>query len=79
MTKTTTNCDGEKPASAGFLCPSCGRRKLFVVYTRNREDRILRVRQCRFCSRRVMTFEQVYGGAYPPQSGRPDGPVGAAE
>ena len=45
----------------GIECPRCGCRHLHVVYTRHRNKRILRVRECRHCGRRIKTYEQVCG------------------
>ena len=43
----------------GIRCPGCGCRDLRVVYTRkNMVNRIKRVRECRYCHRRIVTFER---------------------
>ena len=52
-------CDG-KP-ERGIECPSCGCRHLYVVYTRHRATAIVRVRRCRYCQRRVVTYERLAG------------------
>ena len=43
----------------GLECPRCGCRHLYVVYTRQRLKKILRVRECRHCGRRIKTYEQI--------------------
>jgi transcriptional regulator NrdR family protein len=44
----------------GLQCPQCGCRHLPVTYTRPKPGgRIMRVRNCRHCGRRVVTFERV--------------------
>ena len=58
--------DIEKPTSdacqlQGIECPRCGCRHLPVLYTRHRNKRTIRFRQCRYCGRRVMTYEEVRG------------------
>jgi transcriptional regulator NrdR family protein len=45
----------------GIQCPRCGCRHMYVVYTRQRAKRILRVRECRYCGRRLKTYEQALG------------------
>lgn len=42
----------------GLACPRCGCRHLPVVYTRPRENSILRCRECRHCGKRITTREQ---------------------
>jgi transcriptional regulator NrdR family protein len=44
--------------SRGLECPRCGCRHLYVLYTRQRLKKILRVRECRHCGRRIKTYEQ---------------------
>lgn len=46
----------------GIECPSCGCRQLFVLYTRHRVSTIVRVRRCRHCHRRIVTYERMVGG-----------------
>jgi hypothetical protein len=53
---TTTT---EKCGLQGIECPECGCRKLPVLYTRYRRNRVVRFRQCHGCHRRVMTYEEV--------------------
>ncbi len=52
----------EKPADdpIGVSCPTCGCEHLPVYYTRKRRGgKIIRVRICRHCGRRVLTTERV--------------------
>lgn len=42
-------------------CPRCGCRHMYVVYTRSTPGRIVRIRECRHCKRRLRTHEQVAG------------------
>ncbi|MGW8256624.1 MAG: NrdR family transcriptional regulator [Thermoguttaceae bacterium] len=49
------------PSAQGLECPKCGCRHLYVVYTRQRMKKILRVRECRHCGRRITTWEQAIG------------------
>ena len=43
----------------GLECPACGCRHLPVLYTRRHVKRIKRVRQCRNCGRRVISYERI--------------------
>ena len=43
----------------GLECPRCGCRHLPVLYTRQRMKKIVRVRQCRHCLRRVIAQESI--------------------
>lgn len=45
----------------GLECPSCGCHHFYVVYTRRREDRIVRRRECRHCGRKILTVERAIG------------------
>lgn len=49
----------------GLECPRCGCRHLPVLYTRHRTKKIVRVRQCRHCGRRVITYEAIGAWAVP--------------
>ncbi len=60
MADEQPKADPDVPAR-GIECPRCGCRHLYVVYTRKRAKRILRVRECRHCRRRITTYEQVCG------------------
>ncbi len=52
----------EPPADVGIACPRCGCRDFRVIYTRPRERRLERRRECRHCGRRITTYEQrVFG------------------
>jgi hypothetical protein len=46
---------------AGLVCPDCGCRHFFVVYTRQKEGHIERRRECRHCGRRITTWEREIG------------------
>jgi len=48
----------EEP-SRGLECPRCGCKHLPVLYTRQRAKRIVRVRKCRHCKRRIITSESI--------------------
>ena len=43
----------------GITCPGCGCSDLRVLYTRYRPQRIVRVRRCQKCKRRVITNESI--------------------
>lgn len=46
---------------AGIECPQCGCRHFHVLYTRAISgNRILRRRECRYCGRRITTYEQLF-------------------
>jgi len=48
----------EPPDAAGLACRRCGCRHWHVLYTRpSIGGRILRRRECRYCGRRVTTYE----------------------
>ena len=61
-TSPETTADHE---AAGLACPTCGCRHLPVVYTRHRQQRTIRVRECRHCKRRIQTYEQIIGSGDP--------------
>jgi len=44
----------------GVRCPACGCADLRVWSTRRRTDRVIRVRICRNCKRRVPTVERSF-------------------
>ncbi|HPD29062.1 MAG TPA: hypothetical protein PLL20_03640 [Phycisphaerae bacterium] len=47
-----------QPVKRGLECPRCGCRHFHVLYTRATiGGRILRRRECRYCGRRVTTYE----------------------
>ena len=43
----------------GIACKNCGCKHLSVYYTRRHVKKIIRMRQCRHCGRRVRTVERV--------------------
>ena len=44
--------------SSGLRCRTCGCRHFRVVYTRARAGVIVRRRECRYCGRRITTYER---------------------
>ena len=51
------NSDKQTP-QRGVICPRCGCRHSYVVYTRHRHGYTLRLRECRACGRRWVTRER---------------------
>jgi transcriptional regulator NrdR family protein len=50
----------------GLRCWNCNHRKLRVVYTRAAcAAKIVRLRECRNCGKRVMTCARIMGGDRP--------------
>ena len=46
----------------GLVCPKCGCKHFYVVYTRPTwGGRIMRRRQCRHCGKRITTHERLTG------------------
>lgn len=46
----------------GLRCPRCGCGHFWVVYTRRvRAGRLMRRRECRYCGRRITTYESATG------------------
>ncbi len=45
----------------GLVCPHCGCRHFYVVYTRPRTGKIVRRKECRHCGRRILTYEAQVG------------------
>lgn len=45
----------------GLLCPECECAHLPVVYTRRQGNRIKRLRECRHCGKRIVTYERIPG------------------
>jgi transcription elongation factor Elf1 len=45
----------------GIECLRCGCRHFWVVYTRPRNNVIVRLRECRHCGKRLLTREQSVG------------------
>ena len=56
----------------GLACPRCNCRHLPVLYTRQRVRRIVRVRQCRHCGRRIITYESIGAWRIPGGDDCPD-------
>lgn len=50
--------ESDRKPPGGLCCPSCGCTVLYVVYTRRRANHIFRLRECRYCGRRVTTRER---------------------
>ncbi len=50
-----------QPEPQGLVCPNCGSRHFYVIYTRPRAGKIVRRKECRYCGRRVTTVERVSG------------------
>ena len=42
----------------GLVCRQCGCRHFYTVYTRPKPGRILRLKECRHCGRRMVTRER---------------------
>jgi DNA-directed RNA polymerase subunit M/transcription elongation factor TFIIS len=55
-TKMTT--DQQRSQPCGVICPRCDCRHSYVIYTRHRQEHILRLRECRACGRRWTTRER---------------------
>ena len=51
----------EANTNRGLECPNCGCRHFYVVYTRPREKKIIRRKECRHCGRRMTTAEKMIG------------------
>lgn len=49
---------GKQPQPRGVTCPRCDCRRSYVIYTRHRQEHILRLRECRSCGRRWTTRER---------------------
>lgn len=50
-----------KESVSRMRCKDCGCEHLPVLYTRHRESKVIRVRECRNCGRRVATQEKAVG------------------
>lgn len=47
-----------EPEPRGIRCPGCGCGHFRVVYTRSAlRGRVMRRRECRYCGRRITTYE----------------------
>ena len=53
--------EAEETNGKGIRCPRCGCGDLRVLYTRPGNDQRQRVRLCRNCKRRIVTYEKVIG------------------
>ena len=42
---------------SGLVCRKCGCAHMPVLYTRRRDDKVMRVRECRNCKQRRTTYE----------------------
>ena len=70
MSVDRENRDDPQPARRdGIRCPACGGRELGVLYTRHRWRRVMRVRRCGQCGRRVITYEQIWAEPAPSVQG----------
>lgn len=49
------------PEPLGVPCPRCGCCDQRVVETRRKRGRIVRIRNCRHCGKRIITTEHVQG------------------
>jgi transcriptional regulator NrdR family protein len=63
--------DAPRPNPRGLCCPRCGCYDLRRAYTRKQPRRIMRVRTCRHCGKRIVTYEAVSGAR--PEEKRPSG------
>jgi transcriptional regulator NrdR family protein len=45
----------------GLVCSECGHETLEVVYTRKRDEKIVRLRRCPRCQTRHLTSERLIG------------------
>jgi len=52
----------DNPQDAGLVCPECECAHLPVVYTRRQGNRVKRLRECRYCGKRIVTYERITGG-----------------
>jgi hypothetical protein len=64
MAKANGRSESEE-RDQGLECPRCGCRHLPVLYTRYRPKKIVRVRKCRHCGRRVITHEAIGASRIP--------------
>ena len=53
--------EAHQPQARGLRCRKCGGGKFWVIYTRAREDKLVRRRECRNCKTRVTTWETAIG------------------
>lgn len=52
----------QRETAKGFRCRYCGSCEMFVCYTRRERDRVVRVRECKDCGKRIRTYEDVGTG-----------------
>ena len=52
----------------GIVCKQCGNDALAVIYTRKRDEKIVRLRGCPQCRCRFLTLERVIAYIDPPES-----------
>jgi transcriptional regulator NrdR family protein len=64
----------ERPG--GLRCPRCACPHLPVLYTRYRPQKIVRVRKCRHCGRRMITYETIGTRGISEEARRSDGERG---
>ncbi len=43
----------------GLVCNQCGCQHFYTIYTRPRGTGIARLKECRYCGRRIHTNEQI--------------------
>ncbi len=56
---------GRSRLPRGLECPRCGCRHFFTTHTEPlRDGRIRRRRLCRYCGRRIVTYEAVLDGRH---------------
>ena len=54
--------DADAKEQRGLVCPKCGCRQFYVIYTRPAwGGRVVRRRECRYCGKRVTTTERLTG------------------
>jgi transcriptional regulator NrdR family protein len=51
----------EETSNRGITCRHCGCRRLRVIYTRAREGKVVRRRECQRCGTRITTWERAIG------------------
>ena len=61
MSENTERKVVTQPPPKGLVCRECGCNHWDVVRTRQYTNRILRVRQCRFCGRQHRASERLEG------------------
>jgi DNA-directed RNA polymerase subunit RPC12/RpoP len=53
---------GDKNEDRGISCPMCGCRHFYTTHTEPlRDGRVRRRKVCRYCGRKILTFESVTG------------------